>query len=63
MLLYESSLLTSGFSLEQPQDFANRLFKLISLGLSIDDADTQPEAVEESKGDEPAGESAMESID
>ena len=62
MLLYESSLLTSGFSLEQPQDFANRLFKLISLGLSIDDADTQPEAVEESKGDEPAGESAMESI-
>ena len=63
MLLYESSLLTSGFSLEQPQDFANRLFKLISLGLSIDDADTQPEAVKESKGDEPAGESAMESID
>lgn len=63
MLLYESSLLTSGFSLEQPQDFANRLFKLISLGLSIDDAETQPEAVEESKGDEPAGESAMESID
>lgn len=63
MLLYESSLLTSGFSLEQPQDFANRLFKLISLGLSIDDTDTQPEAVEESKGDEPAGESAMESID
>ena len=63
MLLYESSLLTSGFSLEQPQDFANRLFKLISLGLSIDDADTQPEAVEESKGEEPAGESAMESID
>ena len=63
MLLYESSLLTSGFSLEQPQDFANRLFKLISLGLSIDDADTQPETVEESKSDEPAGESAMESID
>jgi len=63
MLLYESSLLTSGFSLEQPQDFANRLFKLISLGLSIDDTDTQPEAVEESKGEEPAGESAMESID
>ena len=63
MLLYESALLTSGFTLEQPQDFANRLFKLISLGLSIDDADAPVEASEETKADEPAGESAMESID
>lgn len=65
MLLYESSLLTSGFSLENPQDFAGRLFKLISLGLSIDDtetavgsADSKPE-----QSDAPQGESAMESID
>ena len=63
MLLYESALLTSGFTLEQPQDFANRLFKLISLGLSSDDVDAPAEASEETKADEPAGESAMESID
>lgn len=63
MLLYESALLTSGFTLEQPQDFANRLFKLVSLGLSIDDVDAPAEASEETKADEPAGESAMESID
>jgi len=63
MLLYESALLTSGFTLEQPQDFANRLFKLIRLGLSIDDVDAPAEASEETKADEPAGESAMESID
>lgn len=63
MLLYESALLTSGFTLEEPQDFANRLFKLISLGLSIDDVDAPAEASEETKADEPAGESAMESID
>ena len=63
MLLYESALLTSGFTLEQPQDFANRLFKLISLGLSIDDVDAPAEASEETKADVPAGESAMESID
>ena len=56
MLLYESALLTSGFTLEQPQDFANRLFKLISLGLSIDDVDAPAEASEETKADEPAGE-------
>lgn len=65
VLLYDSSLLTSGFSLEQPQDFANRLFKLISLGLSIDDVDAS--VAEPSKEDDAAnettGESAMESID
>ncbi|CCU97592.1 unnamed protein product [Malassezia sympodialis ATCC 42132] len=64
MLLYESSLLTSGFSLEQPQDFANRLFKLISLGLSIDDVDMdEAQPAEDAKAEEPAAESAMESID
>ncbi|WFD01360.1 Hsp90 chaperone hsp82 [Malassezia obtusa] len=64
-LLYDSSLLTSGFSLEHPQEFANRLFKLISLGLSIDDIDAAPEsaAADAPKEAEPAGESAMESID
>ena len=63
-LLYDSSLLTSGFSLEHPQEFANRLFKLISLGLSIDDLDTnEAEAAEAPKESEPAAESAMESID
>ncbi|WFD18848.1 Hsp90 chaperone hsp82 [Malassezia caprae] len=64
MLLYESSLLTSGFTLEQPQDFANRLFKLISLGLSIDDVDmNDAQPAEDAKAEEPAAESAMESID
>jgi molecular chaperone HtpG len=63
-LLYETSLLTSGFSLDEPQTFASRLYKLISLGLSIDDTSDALDSVDDStKTEEVTGESAMESID
>jgi molecular chaperone HtpG len=64
MLLYETSLLVSGFTIDEPVQFAERINKLVSLGLNIDE---EVETAEE-KGEDPTtaaaeGESAMEEVD
>merc|ERR1712094_19961 len=44
LLLFETSLLSSGFSLEEPVTFSNRIHRMINLGLSLSDSDVADES-------------------
>merc|ERR1711990_1286834 len=60
-LLFETSLLTSGFNLDEPTQFAGRIHRMIKLGLSIGDDDDLPPLEEvEGAADEA---SKMEEVD
>jgi len=63
-LLFDTSLLTSGFGLEEPTQFAGRIHRMIKLGLSIDEAESEDEdlpPLEEVEAD--ASGSYMEEVD
>jgi molecular chaperone HtpG len=66
LLLFETAMLTSGFSLDDPNTFGTRIHRMIKLGLSIDE---DPSAVADDEGEMPALEedvdegSRMEEVD
>ncbi|KAL9316772.1 hypothetical protein ACSQ67_017773 [Phaseolus vulgaris] len=65
LLLFETALLTSGFSLDDPNTFGNRIHRMLKLGLSIDedaaDADADMPPLEDVDAD--AEGSKMEEVD
>ncbi|KAL8150676.1 hypothetical protein V2J09_020484 [Rumex salicifolius] len=64
LLLFETALLTSGFSLDEPNTFGNRIHRMLKLGLSIDEDaadDTDMPPLEEADVD--ADGSKMEEVD
>ncbi|KAL4698374.1 hypothetical protein H8959_011031 [Pygathrix nigripes] len=69
VLLFETALLSSGFSLEDPQTHSNRIYRMIKLGLGIDEDEVAaeepsaavPDEIPPLEGDEDA--SRMEEVD
>jgi molecular chaperone HtpG len=62
-LLYESALLTSGFSLEDPNAFASRIHNILNAGLNVEDETPVEETPVETPNTGAEDTSPMETVD
>ena len=62
-LMYDTSSLASGFNIENPKAFSDRMYNMIKLGLSIDENETKEEEVVVQNTYISEEESEMEKVD
>lgn len=65
-LLFDTALLASGFSLDEPSSFAGRIHRMIKLGLSIDDDKIEeelPNLEKDTQASAPESANKMEEVD